>query len=293
MKRLHIFNPAAGKGNPPEIIEKSKFSDEEVYITKGVGDAEKIAFEACSKNSDLHLVVYGGDGTINEVANGIIKSGAGDRALFTVVPTGTGNDFVRSFPDEKKIYSIDAIEVNGSYVINSANTGVDSNVVEKASHYKNYPFLSGSLAYMMGALNALFHKIGERWKITLKYPDGTGETFDNEEFSLALFSNGKYYGGGFLSAPLAETDDGLIDAVIVKKVSKPKFISLLNKYKKGLHINRDTKNVAEDFKECMIYKKCISAHIENIKRICLDGEMMYTNSADIRIVKNALRYSVI
>lgn len=293
MKRLHIFNPAAGKGNPPDIIEKSKFSDEEVYITNGVGDAERAAFEACNKYNDLHIVVYGGDGTINEVANGIIKSGSGSKTLFTVVPTGTGNDFVRSFPKEKKIYSIDALKVNDNYVINSANTGVDSDVVEKASHYKKLPLLSGSVAYVMGALDALLHKIGEKWEITLEYPDNTSETFDSEEFLLALFANGKYYGGGFLSAPLADLSDGMIDAVIIKKVAKSTFIRLLKKYRDGLHVNKDANCVSEEFKDYMIYKKCIAAHIKNIKRICLDGEMLYTDSADIKIVKNALRYSVL
>lgn len=293
MKRLHIFNPAAGKGNPPDIMEKSKFSDEEMYVTSGVGDAERFAIEACQKYDNIHFVIYGGDGTINEVANGIIKSEAGSRTLFTVVPTGTGNDFVRSFPKEKKIYEIDALKVNDNYVINSANTGVDSDVVEKAAQYKKYPMLGGSVAYVMGALNALLHKIGEKWEIDLEYPDGTRETFNSEEYLLALFANGKYYGGGFLSAPLAEPTDGIIDVIIIKKVSKATFIRLLKKYRDGLHINMETGNISEEFKNYMIYKKCISANIKNIKRICLDGEMLYTDSANIHIVKKALRYSVI
>ena len=95
MKRLHIFNPVAGGGHSPELLTKGAANGEEVYVTSGIGDAERFVYEMCRSRSEVHFVVYGGDGTLNEAANGIIRAGAGERTLLSVVPAGTGNDFAR------------------------------------------------------------------------------------------------------------------------------------------------------------------------------------------------------
>ena len=71
MKRLHIFNPVAGGGHSPELLTKGAANGEEVYVTSGIGDAERFVYEMCRSRSEVHFVVYGGDGTLNEAANGI------------------------------------------------------------------------------------------------------------------------------------------------------------------------------------------------------------------------------
>ncbi len=293
MKRFHIFNPKAGKGISPEFFYKSKAADEEIYVTKGVGDAERIALETCMNRDEVHFIVYGGDGTLSEVANGIIKANAGNRVLFSCIPTGSGNDFVRYFANkEKGIYTIDAVKFDDKYSINSLNSGVDSRVVQSVEQYKKtLKAVSGSGLYILGVVNTIFKKMHETWSIKLTLDDGTTEEFINEDFSLALFANGQYYGGGFLAAPLSKLNDGLIDVILVKKVSRAKFISLVTGYKKGIHIDPKTEKVVDKFKDILIYRRCTAIHIEGITNICADGEIVKTSSSDISIAKGVLRYA--
>ncbi len=282
MQKIHIFNPAAGK-----IKDLPKDIQDEIYQTKGVGDAEKYVYNLCLQQ-DIHFIVHGGDGTISEVANGIIKANAGHRALLSVVPKGTGNDFVKAFDCKKEIQYIDAIKFNEQYCINSLNTGIDLIVVEECDKVKKLPFVRGSLAYILGVVCALFKKSSEKWSITLCNQNGENEVFESQEYSLALFANGNFYGGGFNAAPLASLCDGLIDVILIKKVSIPTLLRLILSYRAGKHLSGD--KVADKFSKYMIYRKCTEAKINNISKICSDGEIYNTASAYISIVKNAFRY---
>lgn len=281
MKKIHVFNPMAGKDKKiPENL------DGKIYITKSVGDAERFAYEI-SKSEDVHFIVHGGDGTINEVVNGIIKADAGERCLFSVVPKGTGNDFVRSAIENTKI---DVIKFNDSYCINSLNTGLDLRVVEEMEKAKKIPFVRGSFAYILGVVSVLFKHIGEKWNITVEDTDGNVEKFGNQEFSLALFANGGFYGGGFNAAPIASLTDGVIDLIIVKKVTKLTLLKLIMAYRAGKHFKNG--KIAEKFKKYFVYRKCVKATIENIRSICSDGEIIKTDKAEISILKNKLCYNV-
>ena len=282
MEKIHIFNPKAGKkSKPPQI------TDGDVYFTKCVGDAQRFVYEVC-RTRDVHFIVHGGDGTISEVANGIIKANAGERALFSVVPKGTGNDFVRSFDANKDIRYIDAISFNNNYCINSLNTGLDLRVVEGSNKFKKLPFVSGSVAYFLGVLDAVFRKSDEKWHISLVNSDGSTEEFSNESFSLALFANGRFYGGGFNAAPLADTNDGIIDVILVKKISLFTLAWLILSYRAGKHFSDG--GISDKFKRYVIYRHCTGIKISNITKICSDGEIYNTDCAEINIVPNALRY---
>ncbi len=282
MRKIHIFNPAAGKTKTEPKIE-----NEELYITKCVGDAESFAYNTCL-TQNVHFVVHGGDGTISEVANGIIKANAGERTLLSVVPEGTGNDFVKAFDENQQIKYVDAIKFNNNYCINSLNTGLDLTVVEGSIKYKKLPFVNGSLAYLLGVVDALFKKKGEKWNISIKTEADKNEVFDSQEYSLALFANGKFYGGGFNAAPMASASDGLIDMILIKKVSTLTLLKLILSYRAGKHFSGD--RISKKFQKYMIYRKCTAIKIDNIKKICSDGEIYSADSADICIVKNALRY---
>ena len=108
MKIIQIINPKAGHGRAEDV----KLSRDEIirYTTTGVRDAENAVKRFCDEyDGDIHFIVCGGDGTINEVVNGIMSAGASDRAYFSVAPTGSGNDFVKNFKKEKKKHRIDLI----------------------------------------------------------------------------------------------------------------------------------------------------------------------------------------
>ncbi len=298
MKRLHIFNPVAGGGHSPELLTKGAANGEEVYVTSGIGDAERFVYEMCRSRSEVHFVVYGGDGTLNEAANGIIRAGAGERTLLSVVPAGTGNDFARSFPEKDNIRRIDAMRYrffaeNDStkkseerYAVNIINFGFDSRVVRKTDFYKKV--FPGSAAYAAGVADTFCHKIGEDWLVELEYDNGEIEKF-NSRFTLALAANCQYYGGGFRSAPLADPSDGLIDFIAIQKVSRMTFIRLIGDYKKGTHLDPVMKKPFDKFNGCMVYRKCKSINISGINDLCSDGEIEKAFAIKISVAPGVLR----
>lgn len=286
MKKIHIINPVAGHNHSLESLQKDIPSGEPCHVTTGVGDAEAFVYNLCLEEPETHFVVYGGDGTLNEAANGIIKASAGEKALLSVIPTGTGNDFVRSFPEKGKICEIDALCYNGRYAVNIINFGFDSLVVEKTERYKH--LFPGSAAYIVAVADALLHKIGDKWD--LEYEDEAGTVHRlNGIFTLALAANCRFYGGGFYSAPLADCSDGLIDLISVKAVSRLQFLRLVSAYKKGLHLDAEKQAPIEKFKDVLLYSRCRRIRIRDIKNLCADGEIQPCDSVELSILPRALR----
>ncbi len=288
LKRLHIFNPASGVKHSPELLTKGAANGEESYVTTCVGDAERFVYETCQSRPETHFVVYGGDGTINEVVSGIVRAGAGDKALLSVVPAGTGNDFVKTFPEKDRIYNVDVLKYGDKYAVNIINFGFDSKVVIKTAKYKKaFP---GSAAYLVGVADTFFHKIGENWQIELENEDGSIEKYD-DTFTLALAANCRYYGGGFYSAPLASYDDGLIDFIAVKKVSRGTLLNLIGSYKKGTHLIPETGKPCAKFDKYIIYRRCKKVSIKGVTTLCADGEIEERSEAEITVIPNAIRYA--
>lgn len=288
MKYFQIMNPKAGHGNALNAdINRENIIK---YTTKSVGDAERYVKECCETyEGELRFIVCGGDGTINEVVNGIMSADAADRAAFSIMPTGSGNDFVRAFKDSKGEHRIDLLKYNGRYAANMINIGFDCNVVEKTSHYKNKKLISGSTAYILGVVNVLCHKLGKNFSITVKDKDGLTKKYDHPCLLTAI-GNLPYCGGGFRALPLARADDSLIDLLIVSKVSRTKFISLVGSYRKGSYIDAQTKQLIPKFKNVVKYIQCKEVTIKGITNLCADGEVEDAKEVKIEIVPKAITY---
>lgn len=288
MKIFQIINPKAGHGDAVNAdINKDNLIK---YTTKCVGDAERYVKECCENCTDeLRFIVCGGDGTLNEVVNGIMSAKANDRAAFSVMPTGSGNDFVRAFKDNKGEHLIDLIKYNGRYAANMLNIGFDCDVVEKTSLYKNKKLISGSTAYILGVANVLFHKMGKNFKITVTDQADRVKVYENPMLLTAI-GNLPYCGGGFKALPLAVADDGLLDLLIVSKISRAKFISLVGDYRKGTFIDPESGEPIDKFKKVIKYKKCKKIVIENTGTVCADGEVEEAKSVTVEVVPNAIRY---
>ncbi len=291
MNTVHVLNPAAGKGKAADYLKKSGDSDDIVYETKYAGDAENYIAQTLLAQPETHVFVYGGDGTICEAVNGIMRAEAGEKALLTVIPTGSGNDFIRNFKDRTGTFRVDVIKYNNRFAVNMINIGFDCNVVEKFLRYKKLPLVTGSSAYVLGVADVLMHRMGEHFIITLTDKNGGEEVFDGD-FLLAAVANGQFYGGGFRAASLAVLDDGLLDVMIIKKVSRAKFISLIGDYQKGTHMNPITGKPVDKFREYISFGKYRRIRIKNIKKLCVDGEIEYAEEADITVLENALNVLV-
>lgn len=288
MTIIQIINPKAGHGHAEEV----KLSKNQIirYTTKGIRDAEDAVKKFCNEyKGEIHFIICGGDGTINEVINGIMLAGAADRAYFSVAPTGSGNDFVKNFKTEKKKHKIDLIRYNDRYAVNMINIGFDCSVVEKTQLYKNRKLISGSMAYIMGVGNVLLNKLGQEMDLTITDENDVVTEY-NGEYLLCPVANGSFCGGGFNALPLAELDDGLLDMLIVSKISRAKFVSLVGEYRSGTYIDAKTKEIKPKFADVLKYIRCKKVSVSGIKTICIDGELENAETVDIEVVPGAITY---
>lgn len=309
MKHLFIVNPAAGKGQGIDklilkinAVSREQGVDTEVYVTTRVGDAEEYTRTYCSKydrNSSIRVYACGGDGTLNEVLNGMAGFPSVEAAC---VPIGSGNDFIRNMGggDPLDIES----QVNGTpqlvdllrfaaigeddpkirYCINMFNIGFDSDVAFRVGELKKIPLLTGSMAYIFGTFVSLAKK--ESVKLKIIFDNGTVSEGRILQIDIG---NGSYYGGGIKAVPKADINDGLLDVSIVKDVSLIRFLRLFPKYKKGTHLT--VKNIDD----IVNYTQCKSISIEpesNKMRICTDGEISEAGPIHIDIIPSAIRFNV-
>lgn len=298
-KHFFIINPEAGKMDVSEKITneikeafKEKSDEYKIYITKGKNDATNFTENICkNETGNLRFYACGGDGTLNEVVNGLVGY---KNASASVIPYGTGNDFVNNFrlssnffyiekQIEFKEEEIDLLRVNNKYSVNLCNIGFDAKVAENMNKFKRFPLISGQGAYTLSTFYSLLHKMYSNLEILID---------DHEviqgDFLLCVVANGMTYGGGYKGAPLAKINDGLIDVCIFKKVSRFKLIKLINVYKRGEHLDN------EEIKEYFIYKKCRSIDIKSKKdfTVCIDGEILVEKNINIALEKKAVNFLV-
>lgn len=289
MKYYFIINPNAGK-TAPEIEDAIKGSykdlDYTIYYTKEPKDATRYVNEICENNKDeeLRFFACGGDGTICEVASGLVNH---PNATLVPYPCGSGNDFVRYFDiDFKNIEQfkdwkgkpVDLIKIDGKYYsINVTNIGFDADVNAGVIELKKK--MSAEKAYKKSLIRCLLKKFYSNYEITIDDKEVV-----KGDFILMSFANASYYGGGYKCAPLAQVNDGYIELCVVKKVSRLTFIRLVNTYKKGTFMAK------KFFKKIFVYRRCKKAKIKasNPMSVCYDGEMISEKETTVEIVPNAI-----
>lgn len=279
------MNPAAGRGILPDAEEL----DGEVYITERPGDASEFIKNKLSDGNSYHIYAYGGDGTQNEIVNGVMEADAGKRVVLTPMPTGSGNDFYRISSKIRKETPCDLIRFNGKYVLNVLNIGFDCAVAARMNDYKNKPLVSGSFAYILGVAAEFVKKTPTRMKIEITDAFGRTEYYE-DDYLLCAIANGKFYGGGFKAAPAADISDGMLDVVLVKNISRRRFISLVGDYKNGTHINEDTLECNPRLADVLHYFRAVKIKITGAERYSADGEILDNDSGvlEIDVVHDAI-----
>ena len=284
---LLIINPKAGKGNAGRLASvfekylKEHNFDYRIIRTEYPGHAAEIVKENLFRKN-LFIYSIGGDGTLNEVVNGAVFS----EAAVISIPSGSGNDFIRSITElndpydifmksfSSQVSRIDTLKVNERYCINIASAGFDAVVAHNMNHFKQMPFVSGSAAYILGIFKTLINFSFHNFSITIDSKKQTGE------YLLAAAANGKYYGGGIKAAPDAKVDDGFLDICIVSRLNKIRIPGLISKYKKGLH---------EGLKEVQLLKgKKVIIESDKIIQINIDGEIVESDTTVIELIPASL-----
>lgn len=240
MRLKLVVNALAGRGRGAVAIPVIKRCldasgvDYEMELTQSHGAAIDIARRAVEAGFDV-VVACGGDGTINEVVNGI----AGTSAKLGVIPVGTGNDFAiaMNIPVDPEAACrvllrgnsrrVDLCRVNGRYFINAFGTGFDAEVALEVN--RGVKFLRGIWAYLFAVFKLLFKYRAQEAVVTL----------DGKEIrirpTIIGVTNAETYGGGMKICVGAKVDDGLFRVCLVDDMPKIKILWLLPKAIKGTH----------------------------------------------------------
>lgn len=258
---------------------------------KGIELAEQLCKQGCRQ-----LMVIGGDGTINEVVNGIMLSGVDAREVFlAVIPLGRGNDWARThqFP-QNYMESIDVF-VKGKFVshdigkvqtisqekileerhfVNIAGFGFDAEVIYDTVYKK--PRFMGLSVYVLSLARCLF-----KYRSLPVQVNAPGFNFNNKVFTMAV-AICQYNGGGMRQAPMAKPDDGMLDIVAIKRIGKLRVMTLVKSLFDGSHIQKVPRKVVT----------CQSDHVSirssKLLRAEVEGELLETGRYDVSILPNAL-----
>lgn len=292
MRHLFIINPAAGKKGTTArleaMLDRLSFPHEVTY-TEREGDARRFAEEAVRTGEPVRIYACGGDGTLNEVVNG---AAGYDNAAITCVPKGTGNDFLKIFgPDYWELFydlealaagpqtPFDLIDCNGQLGINTVCAGVDARVAADVHRYKNWRFVSGIGAYILSLLENIFFK-GIARPMTVRM----GEIrWEDRPASLLCICNGRCYGGGFMPVAEAMPDDGVLDVLLVRKVSLFTFLRLVGKYARGLY--RQYPELITDY-----HGQEVSFSAREPVTVMVDGEAMQDTAFTVRLAEKKVNF---
>ncbi len=230
MQTLVIANPAAKHGESAQLLPAieqllQNLSHNTVH-TESMGHATELAEHA----GDYDLVVAcGGDGTVHEVLNGLMRIPKSERPALGVLPTGSGNDTRRTLgipadltqaalllgTGERKCFDVGVC--NGIYFNNSFAAGLDAKVTAKAVEYKVTTKRSGLWLYLTALLHVLFHEL-DSFDLRINFDGGPQESHDT---LIVAVTHGRTYGGGFVITPDALPDDGLFDVCMIDPFSLP------------------------------------------------------------------------
>lgn len=246
---VHLFlNPAAARGRAArreprirQILERCG-KPVAVHLSADVGDLESQVRQFASEGERL-LVVAGGDGTVHEATNGIMRGG--QTASLGVIPSGTGNDFAKAsdIPLDWELATkqlaarlataasgrrVDVGRMNDRYFANGAGIGFDARVTEIAHSYR-LPI--GDLVYLLAIFRGMAEGIATpRMRLT------SDELIWDGPITLANIASGPWVGGMFHIAPIAHNGDGVFDLVIAAPVTRLRILSLLPALVRGRHL---------------------------------------------------------
>jgi len=292
MKHLFIINPAAGSKDRTKYYKeqicklcKERGLDFKIAVSKAPGNCRELARRAAETGEEYRIYACGGDGTLNEVAAG--AAGFPNVAI-TVFSGGSGNDFVKLFSETRPFYELerlldaeettfDLIRCNEDLSLNICSVGLDARIGTDVSNYKRLPLLSGFRAYAASTVVNVIRGIAEHYTIEID-----GQVIDGDKTMICV-CNGRYYGGGFNPVPEADPTDGLLDVLVVEKVSRLQVAQVIGKYKNGKY--KDLPKLVRHFRTDRVKILC-----DKETPINLDGELRWGQEILFTVAEEKLRF---
>lgn len=293
-----ILNPVAGRGYgskaEPQIRAylKEEGLDFDLTRTEGHWHAAELAEEAATAGFEV-IVAAGGDGTTNEVVNGLMAASAGSVAgMLGIIPVGSGSDFARAAgvpPDlrgacqrlaqgQPRLVDVGLARLPGQtsrYFDNTLGIGFDGQVTLEARRFMR---LRGMALYLPVVLKTIFIS----YKPPLVTIDYDGQRIEQRSLMIVV-ANGPREGSSFYVAPDAAPDDGYFDLCIAKELSRLGMLAMVPEFMKGTHVNKEPITMARARRVTITSEDNLVAH--------MDGEMLCTEGHQItcEIVPQALR----
>jgi diacylglycerol kinase (ATP) len=288
-KTCIILNPSAGSVKDADglIARLGSLDDAEIRLTDKRGSATRLARAAIKKGIET-IIAAGGDGTLNEVVNGVGENLTDVRV--GLLPLGTGNDFGRSIGVPVDLEAaieviragetraIDLVRVTSDevrYFVNVSAGGFSGLVDEKLTPEmkKNW----GPLAYLRSAAAALSEL--RAYRTTLALDNAESITLDLYNVVVA---NGRYVGAGTLIAPEASIDDGLLDVILIQKRPARELALLLPQIALGTHLASDA----------IVFRRAAKLTVNSKPGMWfnVDGELVGNEPARFEIMPRALRF---
>ncbi|MEA2651539.1 MAG: hypothetical protein QOI85_1260 [Chloroflexota bacterium] len=287
---LVIVNPTAGGGRALRSVSWLRERlvtrpDVRLEITRRRGEAEALAAEAGGSHD--RVIVVGGDGTVQEVVNGLLSYG--EPAAMGIVPLGSGNDLARSMGLPVELASAWRIAIgnatrridvaharNGSgaerLFASAGGIGFDAQVAAAMADRRGWQ--AGRAGYLLSTLNELRRFENRHVRLTI---DGATETAD---VLFVAIANGAYYGGGMRIAPGASIDDGRLDVCVVGDISRLTVLRQLPNLYRGTHVNHPAVSMRSG--------TIVEADGDGDTRIHLDGEPFGALPLRVRVSHQAL-----
>lgn len=289
MKHIILANPVSGnrKGKKHAIVIqkllKKNGIKSQVILSEYSGHLTKVAKEYSEKEK-CRFYSIGGDGTLNEVVTGMI----GTDSEVVVIPSGTGNDFIKSISKylslrkivnisiNSKAQKVDIIKINNDrYCVNVLNAGFDAMVAKNVDLFRKVPFISGKAKYNLSIFYTLLQN--KNFKFKIRYD---GKNIQKGIYTLIAICNGSFYGGGISPCKEAKVNDGILNTCIIDSTRVRQKIVLLPKYKKSEHYGLKKAHI--------ISSKNISIVSTRKFPVSIDGEMIYTNRLKASVLEKAI-----
>jgi diacylglycerol kinase (ATP) len=298
---VFVVNPASGNGAAgrawPGIAERADAYGlaGDVLFTARPGDAAALAEQAAGDGARL-VVAVGGDGTVNEIVNGLLRGG-GNGPELAVLPRGTGDDFARTFRIPSKVEA--ALEVAAGSSIRTIDLGrarfLGADGRETERYFANFAGagISGAIARRGAATSRrLGAKAAYVWATVTVFARwtsvpmriGLDEEIREGPMYEVIVANGVYAAGGMKIAPEASPDDGRFDAVLIGDVSKVDFVTTFPKIYRGTH--------GAHPKVDIVRARAVTVDADDPLPVVLDGEQPGTTPVRFEVVPAALRLRV-